>query len=287
MIAPTGPVRVAGFPIPAGPWLVCLGVAVVASLVVGCGTPQHRATPVAPVLPRPVEPPQLLLVEPPEPCATPLIEPPPPKPAEPKPVQPKPSPALLPPSKPRATILLDPGHGGKDPGAPSTSLSALHEKAVVLMIATDVGERLKARHIAVVPTRTTDRFVELDARAAMADRHKVDLFVSIHADAAPNHNARGATLYISRHASLRSQQAAKAIEAALSAAGIRTRGVRRSDFRVLVKHSRPAVLVECGYLTNVIDAKLLNSCSYRSIVAAAIADGIASHVAKTCRATLP
>ena len=175
-----------------------------------------------------------------------------------------------------ATIVIDAGHGGKDPGAPGRWGSC--EKTIVLAVAKQAARLLADRGATIIMTRTSDVFIELDDRAATAERSQADLLVSIHADAAPNNSdASGASLYIARSASLDSQRAARSIASALKRAGIEYRGLNRAGFRVLVGHSRPAVLVECGFLTNAGDARLLSTPSYRSRIAAALAEGIANH----------
>lgn len=175
-------------------------------------------------------------------------------------------------------VVIDAGHGGKDPGA--RGVSRLQEKTIVLLIATHVGRLLQHREASVTWTRTTDRFLELDERAAIASRTRTDLFVSIHADSAPRKSASGATVYTCRGASSQSTTAAWYIRRALTQAGIECRAGKPSNFRVLVAHPRPAVLVECGFLTNAGDAAKLNTQAYRSRVAAAIARGIADYLAR-------
>ncbi len=211
----------------------------------------------------------------------PLVRPPSPQQPRVEP-SPRPEPPPLTAERPRSLrgvrIVVDAGHGGKDPG--TRGVSAVSEKHIVLAIANELSRILGAQGAAVTSTRTTDRFLELDDRAAIAERNRVDLFVSIHADAAQRAAASGATVYISRSASSASLRAAMRIDAALKRAGIESRGIQRADFRVLVGHSRPAVLVECGYLTNAGDARRLNTPSYRSRVAAAIAAGISSFAAR-------
>lgn len=136
---------------------------------------------------------------------------------------------------------------------------------------------LRQRGARVITTRTSDRFISLDGRAATAERTHADLFVSIHADASRDPDVSGATLYIARSASSKSVRAARKIMEALGAAGIACRGMRPCGFRVLAGHSRPAVLVECGYLTNRYEARRLNNAAYQAKVASAIATGIANH----------
>jgi len=173
------------------------------------------------------------------------------------------------------TIIVDAGHGGQDPGA--RGVGPLPEKNVTLSIASHVAQRLSAAGYRVVSTRTGDRFIPLDDRAATAERADADLFVSIHADAAPRADVSGATIYIGRNASPESQRAAQRVLAALQRSGVTCRGIRRAGFRVLVGHSRPAMLIECGYLTNYFEARRLCSSAYQAMIAGAIAEGIADH----------
>lgn len=170
-------------------------------------------------------------------------------------------------------IVVDPGHGGKDPGA--RSASGLREKDLVLDVGLKLAAELQRRGAAVVMTRSDDRFLELDQRAELANRAGADLFISIHADSAPrNRRAQGFTSWIARGASNRSSAAAGALNRSVASAGVNTRGTRQADYRVLVNTNCPAVLVELGFLTNQLDARLLAGDSYRSQLAAALADGI-------------
>jgi N-acetylmuramoyl-L-alanine amidase len=173
------------------------------------------------------------------------------------------------------TIVIDAGHGGKDPGA--QGLSASPEKTINLDIATRLARLLEEAGAKVVTTRSSDRFIELDDRAALADRSRADLFVSIHADSAQRASASGTTIYVARNALSQSRHAARSIVAAFQRAGIECRGTDSAGFRVLVGHSRPAVLIECGFLTNRADASRLNTATYRAKLAAAISDGIVTH----------
>ena len=172
--------------------------------------------------------------------------------------------------------MVDPGHGGKDTGA--LGRGGMNEKEIVLSVGLQVARQLEARGATVITTRTTDRFIELSDRAAIAQRSRADLFVSIHADAAPNnHNASGFSVHIYNRASLQSQKAAYAILNAVKRAGIETRGIYRGNFYVLREHSRPAVLIECGFLTNAGDRRLLNDPAHRQRLASLIVEGIADY----------
>jgi N-acetylmuramoyl-L-alanine amidase len=204
------------------------------------------------------------------PAERPIYIPPPPKPVAPlAPPAPKGKPIR------GAVIVVDAGHGGKDPGG--RGLSALPEKSINLSIAMDLARILKAKGANVVATRSSDEFVSLDDRAATAESAQADLFVAIHADAHRNPDMIGATVYVGRATSPGSYRAAQLIAESLHAAGIQCRGVRDAGFRVLQGHSRPGVLVECGYLTNRTESQWLNDAGYRARIASAIAAGISNY----------
>ncbi|HEX6958114.1 MAG TPA: N-acetylmuramoyl-L-alanine amidase [Ferrovibrio sp.] len=112
--------------------------------------------------------------------------------------------APLPESKPQppaakiarrpAVLVLDPGHGGRDPGA--IGVTGTEEKDVTLSICKHIQQQLAPRKdIKVLLTRDRDVYVTLPGRVAFAHEHEADLFISIHADAAPNHAARGLSAY--------------------------------------------------------------------------------------------
>lgn len=94
------------------------------------------------------------------------------------------------------TVVIDAGHGGKDPGAISANMK-LYEKDVTLKVALMVGESIKKNHpeVKVLYTRKTDVFVGLNDRARMANKANADLFISIHTNAAKNRTAKGAETY--------------------------------------------------------------------------------------------
>jgi N-acetylmuramoyl-L-alanine amidase len=175
------------------------------------------------------------------------------------------------------TIVVDPGHGGRDPGAMPKYRGQLREKDINLSIASQVEETLRSRGARVIMTRTSDIFLELEDRARIADRYRADLFVSIHADSAPKRFMSGAGVHIYTKADRETQTIAQCIVSALRRSGIHCRGVFRSNFHVLREHERPGVLIEAGFLTNSADAERLNSAGYRARLATAIAEGITDH----------
>jgi len=171
-------------------------------------------------------------------------------------------------------VVLDAGHGGKDPGAPSCL--GYPEKSVNLQVAQKVASLLRRKGVEVVMTRSGDRFVELEDRAATANRCNADIFESIHADSAADKSVRGFTLYVARSASWSSQKAAAAISRSMSKVVANGRGIRRADYRVLVNTRGPAVLIELGYLSNGQDASLLRNGTHQNRLATAISNGIMS-----------
>lgn len=170
------------------------------------------------------------------------------------------------------TVILDAGHGGKDTGAPG--LHGPDEKHINLDTTLRIANALRGRGVNVVLTRRGDTYPTLPQRIAMANRLRPNLFVSIHADSAPNRQAQGFTVYAARQASSRSLNAAGTIAMSLKAVGAHSRGVRRADFDVLAQTNCPSVLVELGYLTNRTEARKLGSAAYRQSLARAIAGGI-------------
>lgn len=185
------------------------------------------------------------------------------------------APPVVPDISPRTasgTVVIDAGHGGKDPG--TTSYQGYYEKGLNLSIARKVASYLENRGVRVIMTRNSDTFIELNERAAIANRAGADLFVSIHADSHPKLSQRGYTIYVARSASWSSKKTAIAIEQAMGQTGLSSVGVRNQDYRVLVRTTMPAVLVECGYLSNPSESDLLYDNSFQDRIARAITDGI-------------
>jgi N-acetylmuramoyl-L-alanine amidase len=184
----------------------------------------------------------------------------------------------IPPTEPRrmsGTVVIDAGHGGKDPGA--TSVLGFYEKGINLAVAGEVARLLEQRGLRVKMTRTSDYSVELEDRAAVANDLDADLFVSIHSDSFPESSRRGYTIYIARSASSSSRQAASAIARSMSGTGLNSFGVQTANYHVLTETRCPAVLVELGYLSNRSEAALLRSGSFQDRLAQALADGISDY----------
>ncbi|NEO98830.1 MAG: N-acetylmuramoyl-L-alanine amidase [Symploca sp. SIO2E9] len=175
----------------------------------------------------------------------------------------------------RIVVMLDPGHGGKDPGA--VGIGGLQEKDVILPISRRVEQILEQNGIQVVLTRSSDYFVSLSGRVQMAERANADLFVSIHANAInlsrPDVNGLE-TYYYQTGRSL----AQTIHNNVLRRINMRNRGVRQARFYVLRRTSMPAALVEVGFVTGREDFQRLANPTFQNQMAEAIAEGILQYV---------
>lgn len=170
------------------------------------------------------------------------------------------------------TIVVDAGHGGRDPG--TTSVYGTPEKVINLQIAHRLADILRQSGYHVVMTREGDTSMEKEERAAFANRINPDLLVSVHCDSISSASHKGFTVYIARQPSWTSTKIGRQLENSLSSAGVPSKGLRNADYVVLVQTRCPAVLVECGYLSNYDDATNLTSSWYQGKIARGIADGI-------------
>jgi N-acetylmuramoyl-L-alanine amidase len=209
-------------------------------------------------------------------------------------------------------VVIDPGHGGRDPGA--SSHDATREKSIVLKTALALKEELEHnKGYTVYLTRSDDTYIEHEDRVSMARNWGADLFISIHADAAGNSSVSGATVYtlsargerrvdgtasengwdlpiedgttrevsgiladlIKRETKSNSSIFAEMLIPELAKAGPIVRNSHRQEnFFVLLAPDVPAALVEIGFLTNRADAKRLSSSDGRRKAAKAIANAI-------------
>jgi N-acetylmuramoyl-L-alanine amidase len=175
----------------------------------------------------------------------------------------------------RIIVVVDPGHGGPDPGA--IGIGGLRETDIVLPIAQQVATLLDQQGVQAVLTRTGEYDLDLQPRVAMAERMNANVFVSIHANSIslsrPDVNGLE-TYYYSN-----GQRLARTIHnSILQSLDIRERGVRTARFYVLRRTSMPSVLVEVGFVTGREDAAKLSDPAYRSQMAQAIARGILQYL---------
>jgi N-acetylmuramoyl-L-alanine amidase len=177
-------------------------------------------------------------------------------------------------------VVIDPGHGGMDPG--TRSPHGVMEKRLTLDIAIDVRRGLRRHQVRVVMTRTADRYVSLNQRVRVANRRGDKLFVSIHCDHSGLRHVHGFTIILPRIASKYSVAAARIVAKRLVRSGVKKYAVRHDtrNLRVLSRTRVPAILIEVGFLSNRHDALLLERPSYRRKVGRAIARGLISYLRK-------
>ncbi|MFO5493659.1 MAG: N-acetylmuramoyl-L-alanine amidase [Cuspidothrix sp.] len=177
--------------------------------------------------------------------------------------------------KGKLVVMIDPGHGGQDPGA--IGIGGVREKDIILPIGQRVADILELNGIQVIMTRDSDYFVSLPGRVAMAERANADVFVSIHANSAganrpevsgleTYHYESGLTLARIVHSKI------------LQSLNVRDRNVRKARFYVLRKTSMPSILVETGFITGREDVANLTNSTYQNQMAEAIAQGIIQYL---------
>jgi N-acetylmuramoyl-L-alanine amidase len=215
-------------------------------------------------------------------------------------------------------VVIDPGHGGKDPGA--VGPSGLMEKDVVLGIALKLQEKIRARlNLDAILTRSSDKFLPLEERTALANTQKADLFISIHTNANKNKRVQGISTYILNVATDEEAARLAAFENAVSTkrisdlekilndlmlnskinessrladavqqgllkglprsySEIKDLGVKQAPFYVLIGAQMPSIMVEVSFITNRWEEKRLGSDSYQDAVAEGILAGIESYI---------
>lgn len=239
----------------------------------------------------------------------------PPTPPTPSTFEPPPQPTI-PQAKSYKTIVLDPGHGGKDPGA--RGLRGTEEKDITLKVAARLRDLLsKQPGIRVLMTRDQDVFVELEERAKFANRHDADLFVSIHVNSHPSRSVKGIEIY--HFGEAKDQRAlevaarengtplnstgtgveyfladlltAKKIEESMELAWtakeslvthmnghytVTDHGVKTAPFYVLRYTSMPSILAEIAYISNPSEEDLLRKGAFIRDVADSLLNGVKS-----------
>jgi len=182
----------------------------------------------------------------------------------------------------RFKVVLDPGHGGPDPGA--VGIGGLRETDVVLDVTLQVARLLQARGVEVLLTRTTEIDVDLPPRVALANSSAADAFVSIHANALsmdrPDVNGIETFYFTGGPNAGRSLELAQSLQRQMMAisAGSPDRGVRPGRFFVIRRTTMPSSLVEMGFVTGRLDAARLQQPDFRRRMALALAAAILDYL---------
>jgi N-acetylmuramoyl-L-alanine amidase len=169
-----------------------------------------------------------------------------------------------------STVVIDAGHGGFDRGG--VPGQRVPEKAMALDVAQRLANRLRRAGYRVIMTRNSDVFVTLGDRTRIANRYRDAVFICVHFNSATRAGANGIETYYygNNSASL----AASIHRHLVGGTSGENRGIRRRSYYVLRNTSIPAVLVECGFLTNPAETRLILESSYRQKLADRIADGV-------------
>ncbi|QGH32847.1 SH3 domain-containing protein [Gracilibacillus salitolerans] len=170
-------------------------------------------------------------------------------------------------------IVVDPGHGGTDPGA--IGLNGIQEKDVIQPTSSKVIDHLRDAGANVIVTRSGDYFVFLDDRARISNSYYTDAFISLHYDASLNLSASGVTTYFAESGD---KGLGESIQSSIiSQVNLHDRGVRQANYKVLVNTSAPSVLLELGFISNPHDLSVVQSESYQNEVAQGITNGLINY----------
>src|SRR5215468_10508512 len=180
------------------------------------------------------------------------------------------TPAVKNTTKTFTTVVVDAGHGGKDSGA--YRRYGPPEKMIALDVAQRLNRKLRESQLKTVMTRSSDVFIELNNRVAIENAQKNAIFVSIHFNDSRKRRIRGFETYYHSGASF---DLANGIQAKLmTIPNSSNGGVHTANFRVLRLATCPAVLVECGYLSNRSEGNQARDSEYRELLADRIAEAI-------------
>lgn len=182
----------------------------------------------------------------------------------------------------KSTIVVDIGHGGSDKGTINSRYTgSVLEKDINLEIGTKLINKLSAiEGIEVIPTRVDDDFISLRERAEIGNEHNADVFISIHCNATSDGNSdvEGIETYYYKEDNNSKLLAEKVQENMIRSLNKNDRGVKKENYQVLRESENPAILVECGFLTNELEREQLSDDVYQDILVSAIVRGIMEYM---------
>ena len=178
------------------------------------------------------------------------------------------------------SVIIDPGHGGADPGA--IGIGGIRETDVVLEVSKIVESLLSDKGVKVKLTRKNEIDLDLPPRVSFANKSNADIFVSIHANASRGKRRDINGLETFYYRGYKGRLLAKRIQKQILrvSPGSPDRGVKQGRFYVIKNTRMPAVLVEIGFLTGRLDARRLEKTAHRKRIAYAIAKGILEYLSK-------
>ncbi|WP_409251477.1 SH3 domain-containing protein [Bacillus sp. SCS-153A] len=168
------------------------------------------------------------------------------------------------------TIVIDPGHGGRDSG--TVGYRETLEKELTLSTSQLLYELLRNAGANVILTRDDDTYSSLSARVALAHYHNSDAFISVHYDSIYDSSIKGYTAYY--YHSYQKELSQSIIDNLATTLSSRNRGVKNGNYYVLRENKQPAVLLELGYLSNPTEEALVNTHSFQDMAARSIYNGL-------------
>jgi N-acetylmuramoyl-L-alanine amidase len=167
------------------------------------------------------------------------------------------------------TVVIDPGHGGHDKGG---QWGQVYEKHLALDTATRLESQLRQKGINTVMTRRSDYFVSLPQRVSLANRYRNAIFVAVHYNYTWKSDVNGLETY---YCTPQSQRLAQCVHAGMTKrVSTADRGVKFARYYVIRNTTIPAILVECGFVSNAKERSRMKSAWFRESLARGIAEGI-------------
>ncbi|RDW20433.1 N-acetylmuramoyl-L-alanine amidase [Oceanobacillus chungangensis] len=170
-------------------------------------------------------------------------------------------------------IVIDPGHGGYDPGA--IGLGGIYEKDLVSNTANIVVNQLRSAGANVIVTRLGDHYISLDRRAEISNSYDTHAFISLHYNAFPILGVQGVNTYYSSNADY--QLAQNVHSSLVRNINLTNRGVVQENYKVLRSTNAPSILMELGFITNTNDLSVIQTSDYQYEVAEAITNGLINY----------
>lgn len=187
-------------------------------------------------------------------------------------------------SQKRYKIFIDPGHGGNDVGTVNNYYNDSYEKQIAFEISTKIVDKLSNySNVDIVVSRFEDRYISLENRVKHANDVDADYFIAIHLNADPNtEETYGIETYYSESNKKEidgSDELAKKIQNnIIEVTKTKDRGVKKSDFMVTKFTKMPAVLIECGFLTNKNEQEKIMTQMYQEKIAQGVVDGLVEYI---------
>ncbi len=171
-------------------------------------------------------------------------------------------------------IVLDPGHGGKDPGA--IGIGGTLEKDIIMNTANNVAKQLRDAGATVILTRKDDYFIPLEERVRISNAYNTHAFISLHYNAYPSLSINGFSTYF--HFGGDNRALASEIQSAIAQrVPLKNRGIMQKGYHVLRENNDLSVLIELGFITNPYDLDTVQTTDYHNNVAAGVVEGLKNY----------